>query len=153
VPEPGFYDLTARVASRQNRNKSFSLELNATPLENQINFNTGGAGWQQWQSVDGGSIFLEEGSHELKIIFTTGGFNLNYIDLSSSNPPYLTGYGINSGGNEVEDYFLGDYGFSGGRTYGTTQSIDTTSAPLAAPETLYQSSAGVIPTSVIRFPI
>nr|MBA2452327.1 carbohydrate-binding protein [Chloroflexia bacterium] len=76
----GNYTFTARVAS-PNSGKTFRIEIDGTNLTGSIAVpNTGG--WQKWANVTVGPFPITAGSHTLRIVMETNGFNLNYLDVS-----------------------------------------------------------------------
>jgi hypothetical protein len=75
----GTYDIITRVASQSNNNK-FRIEIDDVDITGLLTVpNTGG--WQNWTDVTKSSVTLTGGEHVLKFYTTTGGFNLNYIDI------------------------------------------------------------------------
>ncbi len=87
VHETGNYTFTVRVAATTG-GKSFYLAVNGTNVSGSISIPTTGD-WQSWTSVTTGAIALAAGTHELRIVTETGGFNLNYVvvEAASTNPP------------------------------------------------------------------
>ncbi len=84
VERSGNYDVRARVASKQRSNKTLHLEINGVNLTGPITFNTNGAGWQAWRNANLTNVFLEAGTHELKIVMDSDLFNLNYLEILPS---------------------------------------------------------------------
>jgi endoglucanase len=82
VNNSGIYDMNFRVASPSNAGK-FMLDIDD---QNLIGFtdipNTGD--WKNWQTISVKNINLSEGEHILKIRFFFGGFNFNYMEITSS---------------------------------------------------------------------
>jgi hypothetical protein len=75
----GTYDIITRVASQSNNNK-FRIEIDGADVTGLLTVpNTGG--WQNWTNVTKSSVTLPGGEHVLRFYTTTGGFNLNYIDI------------------------------------------------------------------------
>jgi enterochelin esterase-like enzyme len=72
------YDFTFRVAS-PNSNCKFDVYLDNTKVCQIAVPNTGG--WQTWQSVVK-NIAVSQGSHYLRIVVVSGGFNVNYYNIS-----------------------------------------------------------------------
>jgi endoglucanase len=82
VSASGKYDFKVRVATI-NTGKSFHIEMNGTNVTGAIAVpNTGG--WQTWQTVTVSGVSLNSGSQYMRIYFDTDGFNINYVDVSSS---------------------------------------------------------------------
>lgn len=82
VPEPGFYNLSLRVASS---NTGCSARVICYDLDKTGSWtipNTGGA--QTWTTITK-QVFLEFGRQKLRFEILTGGFNLNWIELSPSS--------------------------------------------------------------------
>jgi endoglucanase len=81
VPEPGFYDLSLRVASS---NTGCAARIICYDLDKTGTWtipNTGGA--QTWTTITR-QVFFEFGRQKLRFEILTGGFNLNWIELSPS---------------------------------------------------------------------
>jgi CSLREA domain-containing protein len=82
ITNAGSYTFAIRFAS-PNSGKSLHLELDGTNISGSIALpNTGG--WQTWKTVTTGPITLPTGTHTLKIVEDTGGYNLNYVDVAAS---------------------------------------------------------------------
>lgn len=81
IPVAGTYRVDYRVAST-NSNMSLKLEKDAgsTQLGSVTIPNTGG--WQNWSNVSH-TVTLPAGTYNLGLATTTGGFNINYITISS----------------------------------------------------------------------
>jgi hypothetical protein len=73
-------EITFRVASSSN-NTGFDYFLNNKKVGSVSIPNTGS--WQVWQSITK-NISIRPGKHYLKIVATTGGFNVNYIDFKGT---------------------------------------------------------------------
>jgi len=81
VTEFGQYDIKSRVASDIGGG-SYRLEMDGEIIMTTEVENTGG--WQTFVDIDQSNIELEEGEHILRFYAVTGGFNLNWINFSSS---------------------------------------------------------------------
>ena len=81
IPATGTYRIDYRVAS-PNANTSLRLEKDAgaTQLGSVVIPNTGG--WQNWATVSH-TVNLPAGSYNIGLATTTGGFNLNYLTITS----------------------------------------------------------------------
>lgn len=87
VTASGQYDFQTRVAT-QNSGKSFYITIDGTNVTGTINVpNT--TGWQKWQTVTAGNISLSQGIKKMRIVFTTGDFNINYVNTVVSTPTSL----------------------------------------------------------------
>jgi aryl-phospho-beta-D-glucosidase BglC (GH1 family) len=86
VTTTGTYNFLARVASTAS-GKTFHIEMNGTNVTGTMSVpNTGG--FQTWQTVTASNIKLTAGNNQLmRIYFDTDGFNLNYVNVTSSNQP------------------------------------------------------------------
>ena len=82
IPTTGTYRVIYRVASA-NANTTLRLEKDAgaTQLGSVTIPNTGG--WQNWTNV-GHDVTLPAGSYAIGIATSTGGFNLNYLTITSN---------------------------------------------------------------------
>jgi len=81
VPEPGFYDLSLRVASAHTGCTARIICYDLDKTGTWAIPNTGGA--QTWTTITR-QIFLEFGRQKLRFEILTGGFKLNWIELSPS---------------------------------------------------------------------
>ncbi|HEY8916011.1 MAG TPA: beta-1,3-glucanase family protein [Chitinophaga sp.] len=81
IPATGSYRVDYRVAS-PNANTSLRLEKDAGATQlGTVNIpNTGG--WQNWSNVSH-TVTLPAGTYSIGIATTTGGFNLNYLTITS----------------------------------------------------------------------
>ncbi|MDZ7372837.1 MAG: cellulase family glycosylhydrolase [candidate division KSB1 bacterium] len=79
VDVEGTYTVRLRVASPQATG-SVQLFLDDSPLAGPIAIPSTG-GWKNWQYIDGPTVTLPSGRHVLKLLFPTGGFNLNLVDF------------------------------------------------------------------------
>lgn len=81
IPATGTYNVAYRVAS-PNSNMSLRLEKDAgaTQLGSVTIPNTGG--WQNWTNVSH-NVSLPAGTYNIGIATATGGFNLNYLTITS----------------------------------------------------------------------
>ena len=80
VATSGDYELVARVASAVSGNHTFHFEADGTDITGPISF-TASAGWQVWQDVIVSSVYLKSGGQNLRIVFDSDLFNLNYVDV------------------------------------------------------------------------
>lgn len=78
VPKSGLYRIDYRVASDHPESR-FELLENHIPLS-QISIEKTG-GWQTWKTISQ-EAYLIEGSHHYRIKVLSGGFNINWIDIS-----------------------------------------------------------------------
>ncbi|MEM9271341.1 MAG: carbohydrate-binding protein [Cyanobacteria bacterium P01_F01_bin.143] len=77
VPEDGFYEVRARVASDVETTHSLDVSLDGQTT----NLSFSGTGdWQSWENAVGG-INLTAGSHEMRLDMGSSLFNINYIEL------------------------------------------------------------------------
>lgn len=75
----GTYDIVARVASGVNGSR-FRFTLDGDRVGNDVTVpNTGG--FENWQQISVGSATFPEGTHTLKLIVLTGGFNISLITI------------------------------------------------------------------------
>jgi hypothetical protein len=92
VTAAGTYTLTARIASGNAGTKTLTVSLDGAAV---ATFNTTDAsGWQSWKDVVISNVSLTAGSHVLRMTMTTGGINLNYLNVASqSNQPPVANAG------------------------------------------------------------
>ncbi len=75
------YVFTVRAATPYT-GKSFHIEVDGVNVSGRITVpNTGG--WQNWTNVSTVPIALAGGTHPLKLVADTGGFNLNYVTAAT----------------------------------------------------------------------
>ncbi|HEX3723769.1 MAG TPA: carbohydrate-binding protein, partial [Nitrolancea sp.] len=105
VAAAGNYNFTTRVASTTGTS-SFHIEVDGTNVTGAISVpNTGGN--QTWVSIGTSSIPLTAGAHTLTIVFDTGGYNVDYVDVA---PVESTQAVTLPGHIEVENYIAGGEG-------------------------------------------
>ncbi|VUD67281.1 Endo-1,4-beta-xylanase A [Thalassocella blandensis] len=80
VTHTGNYQLRYRVASPAGGSVSASIH-NGTSFGSTSIPATGG--WQNWQTIDGPSVYLEAGEHNISLYVANGGWNINYWELIS----------------------------------------------------------------------
>jgi GH18 family chitinase len=112
VTTAGTYTLQARVTS-PNTGNNFHVELDGVNISGTITVpNTGG--YQAWQTVSVTTPVLITGTHTLKIVLGTGGFNLEYLNFNllsaSSSSAYLGVPAVIPGTIEAENYDIGGQG-------------------------------------------
>lgn len=79
VTQGGNFTFVARVATI-NSGRRFRVEVDGQNVSGSVSVpNTGG--WQTWRNVSFGPVSLSSGTHQVRIFFETGGFNLNYLDV------------------------------------------------------------------------
>lgn len=77
VNETGNYTVDFRVSSKSSGGTfQFNYPLSSVNLTVPV---TGD--WQNWETITSTSIFLEEGTHTFKIMFTSEGTNINYFEF------------------------------------------------------------------------
>jgi alpha-N-arabinofuranosidase len=82
VSVAGYYDLSLRTASPYT-GKSVSLLVDGTNVGAAIPIPYTG-GWQTWKTSQRPNIYLEKGTHHVRIATGSGGFNLNWISFTPS---------------------------------------------------------------------
>jgi hypothetical protein len=117
VATAGTYQFTARVASAVTGTKTLGLTLDGATL-GQASF-TDASGWQSWNNLSIGAFALSAGSHTLRIQMVTGGFNLNYLDVTQQStaislPGRVEAENYDPGGENV-GYYDTTPGNSGGQ--------------------------------------
>jgi beta-glucanase (GH16 family) len=83
IPMTGDYIISLRAASL-NGGGGLNISSQGVSLGNITIPST--AGWQDWQTVDGTAIPLEQGLQSIRFTATSGGFNLNWFEIKLSNP-------------------------------------------------------------------
>lgn len=80
VEQSGNYRFRYRVASPNGGSVNASIH-NGTAFGNTPIPATGG--WQNWQTIDGPSAYLEAGVHEISLYVADGGWNLNFFEINA----------------------------------------------------------------------
>ncbi|MGL1886892.1 MAG: carbohydrate-binding protein [Reichenbachiella sp.] len=83
IPVAGDYKISFRTAS-ENGGGVMKLTSSRNSLTDLNVPSTGG--WQIWQTITSESLSLSKGSHTLKVTATTGGFNLNWMEIKLVSP-------------------------------------------------------------------
>jgi subtilisin family serine protease len=84
VAAAGQYAFTARVASASAGAKTITVTVDGG-VAAVFSF-TDASGWQSWKDVVVNNVNLTAGTHVLAVNFSTGGFNLNYVDVAAEPP-------------------------------------------------------------------
>ena len=72
-----------RVASQSGSSPGFKILLDGTWIDQIAVTNTGA--WQNWETISGRVIYLDQGLHTLRLEARSGGVNLNWIELVATN--------------------------------------------------------------------
>lgn len=80
VVEAGKYDFVFRVASGGNPTKKMHMEIDGVNVTGPLSYSDV-SGWYSWKDLKVAGINLATGSHLMKVVFDTWGFNINYIDI------------------------------------------------------------------------
>jgi lysophospholipase L1-like esterase len=113
VPTSGVYQLSARVASAVNSNYRFQATVGGQVAT--VNFG-GTGGWRNWQTVQTSQfISLGAGNRQLRLDMLTGGFNVNYVELTPVPYTYLPNLNLGTPLN----------GSTGNQTFNGTSGIET----------------------------
>jgi GH35 family endo-1,4-beta-xylanase/FlaG/FlaF family flagellin (archaellin) len=100
VTSAGTYELRLRVASEQSSG-AFYVEVDGSNVTGTISApNTGG--WDTWQTITRSNISLSAGQHVIRIVNTSGWFDLNWFEFGGGVAPTNTPTG--SGGNDGSPY-------------------------------------------------
>ena len=83
IAEAGNYQLALRAASQGGSTPGFKVFLDGVWVDQIAVTNTGA--WQNWQTISGRVIYLDEGQHTLRLEARSGGANLNWIELVATN--------------------------------------------------------------------
>ena len=82
VGATGDYDIAARVASPQS-GRSLAVQVDGLDITGAVAVPYTG-GWQQWRTVTHARVHLAAGTHRVRIVALTGGFNLNWLSITAS---------------------------------------------------------------------
>ncbi|MBA3709540.1 MAG: carbohydrate-binding protein [Planctomycetes bacterium] len=102
VATAGSFDLTARLASAVAGTKTVRVLIDGSDVSGAMSF-TEASGWQAWQSVVAPGVSLSAGAHTLRIALTTGGLNVNFLDVVRAAPPAVPRIAL-PGRFQAEDY-------------------------------------------------
>jgi hypothetical protein len=92
VPRSGSYELTARSATWTHASLAVVIDgVQASELSVPSTWQGQGAQYQTWSSFTTAPFTLSAGVHTLRVIFTGGGQNLNWVKLSESRGELETG--------------------------------------------------------------
>lgn len=80
IPTTGDYLVSARVASESGG--TLTLDLNAGSIKLADLSFAGTGGWQSWKTVSK-VVKINAGNYNLGVFATTGGWNLNWVDIES----------------------------------------------------------------------
>jgi beta-glucanase (GH16 family) len=83
VLEPGVYEVAARVASEQAGGR-LAVEVGGNQVSGRF---AATGGWQNWTTATLGRINLEAGVQDLRLMFESSSFNLNWIRLERTGDP------------------------------------------------------------------
>ncbi len=89
--------VSARVAS-STASGLLQLQINNQTVTDRVSVPQT-SGWQDWQTLELGKVYLAKGSNELKVQFASGGFNINQLEFIE------TGTGRDTSGAEIVDQF------------------------------------------------
>jgi uncharacterized repeat protein (TIGR02543 family) len=105
VQSTGTYTLTARAASGLSGTKTLTVTVDGSTV---ATFNsTDASGWQSWKDMVVPNVSLTAGSHVVRMTMTTGGLNLNYLDVSVSSNNLLTNGDFSNGLTGWEQLVMG----------------------------------------------
>jgi hypothetical protein len=94
ITQSNYYGFNIRYAGQSATGK-IHIEIDGINVSGIINLPPTG-GWQSWRNQSTGGIMLESGTHKMKVVIETGGFNLNYIDISVTSDINTSDSGSNS---------------------------------------------------------
>ncbi|MDG2017974.1 MAG: cellulase family glycosylhydrolase [Porticoccaceae bacterium] len=83
ISQSGNYQMNYRVASQSGSSPGFKILLDGTWIDQIAVTNTGA--WQNWETISGRVIYLDQGLHTLRLEARSGGVNLNWIELVATN--------------------------------------------------------------------
>ncbi len=87
------YDFTLRVAAASGGG-SFHLELDGQRISPTTSVSSTN-GWQNWVDLKVSNVSLPAGNHTLRLVFDTGGFNINYLVAQTAViPPPVAGFNL-----------------------------------------------------------
>jgi hypothetical protein len=106
APAAGTYQLSAAVASALvNRSLNIDIAETGATLAGMPVPNTGG--WKSWQTLDLGSVPLQQGGNTLRLSTSTGGFNLAWFGIQAQAGWTWKGLAVDAAGNADSGSWLG----------------------------------------------
>ncbi|HVJ21654.1 MAG TPA: carbohydrate-binding protein [Polyangiaceae bacterium] len=107
VPSTGAYTVTTRSATTAN--STYEILVDGVVVATKTTGNTGG--WQTWQDFTTSSFNMTAGNRTLRIRFTSGGQNMNWLKVNSAGSPVTVyhdpAYAGVSAGLALGDYNMG----------------------------------------------
>jgi len=74
--------VSARVAS-ETTSGLLQLQINEQLVTGRINV-PHTSGWQNWETLELGTVHLSKGGNDLKVLFASGGFNINQLEFTET---------------------------------------------------------------------
>ncbi|HWZ21869.1 MAG TPA: glycosyl hydrolase family 18 protein [Cytophagaceae bacterium] len=84
IATTGKYSFQVRVATA-NATGTFHIEIDGVNVSNTVTVTSTGD-WQKWSTFTVTNISLTQGASKMRIVMNTGGFNLNYINVTLTSP-------------------------------------------------------------------
>ena len=84
VLKGGTFDVSARMSGNSGDGGEFDLVIDGEIAGHFVGTNTGG--WQNWVTRDPVEVHLPAGRHTMRIEFTVGGSNLNWLQFAAKTP-------------------------------------------------------------------
>ena len=133
----GTYAVTFRVASPSGGGTFHLEDETGANLTGSVTAPATG-NWEVFTTVTA-SATLTAGSHVLRLVEETGGYNLNWMAFAAPPSGATTQVlAINAGGGAASP-FVADTDVSGGSTYSAGTAIDTSAVTNPAPQAVYQT--------------
>lgn len=106
VEREGVYNLLAQIASQDKGGQLYFSITGATNVESEtISFDKTN-GWQNWRATESVSVELNAGKHVVRMVFTSGSFNVDHFSIFSSDN---TKPDLPSGELEAYPGYTGEY--------------------------------------------
>jgi uncharacterized repeat protein (TIGR02543 family) len=86
IHSSGLYTFTARVASSVSGTKTMNVTIDGV-IAATFSF-TDASGSQSWRNIVIPNLTMSAGNHELRMVMVTGGFSLNYLDVTGDRAIY-----------------------------------------------------------------
>ena len=85
VRKRGNYTVSPRIASNVSSltQLSYNLEVDGEVVASYVHGGTGS--WQSWESMPAKTVYLDEGTHKLRVFFNSADININYLEFSPSD--------------------------------------------------------------------
>jgi carbohydrate binding protein with CBM6 domain/Big-like domain-containing protein len=150
VSTTGTYNLAARVSNGTSGSTSFDIRIDGTSIVGGTLTVPSTGNWQTWETVNATTPSISGGTHKLRIYFTNGSMNLNYLTFTASaaiSTGTISGSTFCPGAAVSVPYTA--TGFNGGNVF--TAQLSNSTGSFSSPTnigTLTSTSSGTISATI-----